>query len=94
VVFCGNERKPQRERHNATYSFFFRGIDRELNTTEELAALIPMKGAAIGVDLYEEFKKVLQGLAIPKHKMAVLVRMESPVWAAGTVACLRLQSTT
>jgi hypothetical protein len=42
---------------------FVHGIDMELSITEELAALISMKGITTGEDLYED-KKTLQSLHI------------------------------
>lgn len=47
--------------------------DMEFNTTLELATLMPMKGTTADAHLYENVKKMLQGLNIPAQKLALLV---------------------
>jgi hypothetical protein len=42
----------------------------EVNITEELAAVMTMKGKTTGAKLYEEAKKVLSSLGIPVQKLA------------------------
>jgi hypothetical protein len=41
----------------------------EFNITEEVAALIAMKGTSTGADLYEEARKVLKCVSTPIQKL-------------------------
>jgi hypothetical protein len=44
---------------------FDRGVDNELNVTEELAGLMAVKGTTVSEDLHEEMKNMWQKLNIP-----------------------------
>jgi hypothetical protein len=65
----------------AQLTIFVRGIDNEVNETEELAGLMAMKGTTTSEDLNDKIKKVLQKLNIRIQKLVGVVTDGAPSMA-------------
>jgi hypothetical protein len=78
--------------NTAQLAVFAHGTDMEFSVTEELAALMPMKGTTTGADICEDIKKALQNLDIPIQKKlpGAAGGYGAPSRPEGTVACLHL----
>jgi hypothetical protein len=52
---------------------FIRGIDQQFYVTEELLALVPLKGMTKGTDIFEAAKKTLQRFDLSLSKLQRVV---------------------
>ncbi|CAN7940767.1 unnamed protein product [Ixodes hexagonus] len=63
---------------NAQCAIFVRGIDKNLNVTEELLDLIPMKGTTTGADILSVLERVVEHAGLPWEKLVCLATDGAP----------------
>ncbi|CAH1105999.1 unnamed protein product [Psylliodes chrysocephalus] len=76
----------------AQLAVFIRGIDRNFSVTEEMAALVPMKGITRGCDLYEAFNTVLNRYNLKLTNLAGISTDGAPAMVGkneGLIAIIR-----
>ncbi|XP_063820200.1 general transcription factor II-I repeat domain-containing protein 2-like [Pseudophryne corroboree] len=76
----------------AQLAIFVRGIDQHFNVTEELLALVPMKGTTKGTDILEATKKTLQRFDFSLSNLVGVVTDGAPAMVGrneGFVALLK-----
>lgn len=76
----------------AQLAVFIRGIDRNFSVTEEMAALVPMKGSTRGCDLYEAFNTVLNRYNLKLTNLAGISTDGAPAMVGkneGLIALIR-----
>ena len=59
-------------------ALFVRGVDDDFEVTEELAAIVPMKGTTRGIDLLEAVMKTIKPLGLPLSKLSGITTDGAP----------------
>ena len=65
-------------RSTAQLALFVRGVDDDFEVTEELAAIVPMKGTTRGIDLLEAVMKTIKLLGLPLSKLSGITTDGAP----------------
>ena len=65
-------------RSTAQLAFCVRGVDDDFEVTEELAAIVPMKGTTRGIDLLEVVMKTIKRLGLPLSKLSGITTDGAP----------------
>ena len=65
-------------RSTAQLALFVRGVDDDFEVTEELAAIVPMKGTTRGIDLLEAVMKTIKRLGLPLSKLSGITTDGAP----------------
>ena len=68
-------------RSTAQLAFFVRGVDDDFEVTEELAAIVPMKGTTRGIDLLEAVMKTIKRVGLPLSKLSGITTDGAPSMA-------------
>ena len=69
-------------RSTAQLALFVRGVDDDFEVTEELAAIVPMKGTTRGIDLLEAVMKTIKRLGLPLSKLSGITTDGAPSMVA------------
>ena len=62
---------------------FLRGVDNDMNITEELLDLQSLKGQTRGVDLFDSLSSAVDGMKLPWSKVSAIVTDGAPAMAGG-----------
>ena len=65
-------------RSTAQLALFVGGVDDDFEVTEELAAIVPMKGTTRGIDLLEAVMKTIKHLGLPLSKLSGITTDGAP----------------
>ena len=74
----------------AMCAVFVRGVDKNLNITEELLDLIPMKGTTTGVDIFRELENCVERADFDWHKLVSVATDGAPAMRSERVGLIGL----
>ena len=57
---------------------FIRGVNVNLNITEELLDLVPLKGTTTGYDIFQRLEECIEKVALPWSKLVSLATDGAP----------------
>ncbi|XP_067949860.1 general transcription factor II-I repeat domain-containing protein 2-like [Watersipora subatra] len=74
----------------AQCAVFIRGVDRNLNVTEEFLELLPLKGTTTGRDLFQALEKCIEKYNLPWDKLVSLATDGAPSMCSQNVGVVGL----
>ncbi|KAG6924098.1 GTF2I repeat domain containing 2, partial [Chelydra serpentina] len=77
----------------AQCAVFIRGVDCNLNITEELLDLMPLKGATTGRDIFQRLEECTEKAALPWNKLVSLATDGAPSMCSENVGVVGLLKT-
>ncbi|KAG6922308.1 GTF2I repeat domain containing 2B [Chelydra serpentina] len=77
----------------AQYAVFIRGVDCNLNITEELLDLMPLKGTTTGRDIFQGLEECIEKAALQWNKLVSLATDSAPSMCSENVGVVGLLKT-